>query len=184
MRVEHKPFRKPLKAIGRAQEGGVSGEEVWLKAYMALPYDIRGLWLSAWQSEQWNSLLSDHLHELFDSHLLYPVKIGVGGPLYFPTAPAGKQGRAKRTLVEQIGKTLEGLPETIQMPHSDLDLSQIDQYLSDHARPTMVHSEIEASEAVRDEMNGSAKRKRWKASLGFDLSPGAYATVLVKRLFH
>jgi tRNA(Glu) U13 pseudouridine synthase TruD len=146
---------------------------------MALPYDIRGLWLSAWQSEQWNSLLSDRLHELFDSHLLYPVKIGVGGPLYFPTAPAGKQGRAKRTLVEQ-----KGLPETIQMPHSDLDLSQIDQYLSDHARPTMVHSEIEASEAVRDEMNGSAKRKRWKASLGFDLSPGAYATVLVKRLFH
>ncbi len=184
MRVEHKPFRKPLKAIGRAVGEGLEGEELWLRSYMALPYDIRGLWLSAWQSEQWNSLLSDHLHELFDGHLLYPVKIGVGGPLHFPNAPAGKQGSAKRTLIEQIGNTLQNLPETIQMPHSDLDLSHIDQYLSDHARPTMVHSEIEASEAERDEMNSSAKRKRWKASIGFDLSPGAYATVLVKRLFH
>jgi len=183
LRVEHKPFRKPLKAIGRAQEEGKSGEELWLRAYMALPYDIRGLWLSAWQSEQWNNLLSDHLHELFDRHLLYPVKIGVGGPLHFPNAPAGKQGSAKRTLIEQIGNTLQNLPETIQMPHSDLDLSDIDQYLSDHPRPTMVHTEIETSEVERDEMNSSAKHKGWKASIGFDLPPGAYATVLVKRLF-
>jgi tRNA(Glu) U13 pseudouridine synthase TruD len=32
-------------------------------------------------------------------------------------------------------------------------------------------------------MNSSAKHKGWKASIGFDLPPGAYATVLVKRLF-
>ena len=184
MEVEHKPFRKPLKAVGRGVDKGVEGEDLWHQAYMALPYDIRGLWLSAWQSKEWNELLSETLQKEFPANLLHSVKIGVGGPLLFPNAPSGKRGTAKKHLIEDILKTLTTLPESIQMPHSELDLSKVDQHLSDHERPTMIHSDIDASEPERDELNGSARHKRWKTRLSFELPPGAYATVLVKRLFN
>ena len=48
----------------------------------------------------------------------------------------------------------------------------------------MIQSEINASEPVRDELNTKSKGKRWQIILDFELPPGAYATVLVKRLFH
>ena len=70
------------------------------------------------------------------------------------------------------------------MPHSDLDLSKIDQYLSNHNRSLMVHSELDASNPLRDELNKKSKGKRWQITLKFNLPPGAYATVLIKRLFH
>ena len=182
--VEHKPFRKLLKAVGRAEKEGIEGEEMWLMAYMSLPYDIRGLWLSAWQSNEWNNHLRDLLGDTFSSHLLYSVNIGIGGPLYFPQAPSGKRGAPKRHLIADIKNTLDGLPKILQMPHSDLDLSKIDQYLSNHKRSLMVHSELDASDPLRDELNKKSKGKRWQITLKFNLPPGAYATVLIKRLFH
>jgi tRNA(Glu) U13 pseudouridine synthase TruD len=184
LKVEHKPFRKPLKAIARAEKEGMEGEEMWLTAYMALPYDIRGMWLSAWQSNEWNNILRSNLGDVFSVHLLHSVNIGIGGPLLFPQAPSGKRGAPKRHLIADINDTLEELPETIQLPHSDLDLSEIDQYLSDHKRPIMIYSELNSSEPLRDELNKKNKGKRWQITLSFELPPGAYATVLIKRLFH
>jgi tRNA pseudouridine13 synthase len=184
IRPEHRPFSKPLKALARAREAGVEGEELWRRVYMALPYDIRGMWLSAWQSREWNNLLAELLFEQFGSHLLYSVNIGVGGPLLFPEAPSGKRGAPKRHLIADIQENLQELPETMEMPHSELDLTAIDQYLSNHPRPLFIHSKLDVSEGQRDEMSRSKKGKRWMVSLEFELPPGAYATVLIKRLFH
>ncbi len=184
LEVEHRPFRKPLKAIARAEKAGVEREELWRLAYMALPYDIRGMWLSAWQSNEWNGLLTNIFKDAFENHLLHSVNIGMGGPLFFPQAPSGKRGMPKRHLIRDIGEILKELPEVLQLPHSELDLSKIDQYLSNHKRSVMIQSEINASEPVRDELNTKSKGKRWQIILDFELPPGAYATVLVKRLFH
>ncbi|MDP6378415.1 MAG: hypothetical protein QF885_02065, partial [Candidatus Thalassarchaeaceae archaeon] len=107
-----------------------------------------------------------------------------GGPLLFPQAPSGKRGAPKRHLIADINEVLEELPELLQFPHSDLDLSEIDQYLSDHKRAIMIHSELDSSEPLRDELNKKSKGKRWQITLKFELPPGAYATVLIKRLFH
>lgn len=182
--VEHKPFRKPLKALARAKKEGAEGKDLWHQAYMSLPYDIRGMWLSAWQSNEWNTLLTNIFKEEFPPHLLYSVNIGMGGPLLFPQAPSGKRGMPKRHLIQDIGEVLSELPLVLQLPHSDMDLSEIDQYLSDHKRTTMIQSEINVSEPLRDELNAKSKGKRWQIILDFELPPGAYATVLVKRLFH
>ena len=184
IKPEHKPFSKLLKAQARALEAGVDDEEVWRRVYMALPYDIRGIWISAWQSREWNSDLAGLFESHFPHHLLYLVKIGVGGPFLFPEAPSGKRGAPKRHLISDIKETLEKLPETMEMPHSDLDLTAIDQYLSNHPRPLMINSEIGSTEEVRDEMNSRSKGKRWAITFDFELPPGAYATVLIKRLFH
>jgi tRNA pseudouridine13 synthase len=182
--LEHKPFFKLQKAYTRAIEGGENNQEIWRRVYMALPYDIRGMWLSAWQSNEWNNILADHIESNFPNHLIYPVKIGIGGPLLFPQAPSGKHGVPKSHLVSDIEETLEKLPETVEMPHSDLDLTAIDQYLSNHPRPLLIHSEVGSTEEVRDEMNSRSKGKRWAITFDFELPPGAYATVLIKRLFH
>ena len=40
------------------------------------------------------------------------------------------------------------------------------------------------NKTLRDELNRKSKGKRWQITLKFELPPGAYATVLVKRLFH
>jgi tRNA(Glu) U13 pseudouridine synthase TruD len=48
----------------------------------------------------------------------------------------------------------------------------------------MIHSELDSSEPLRDELNKKSKGKRWQITLKFELPPGAYATVLIKRLFH
>ena len=172
-----------IAKIAKTGQKSKNNEELWRRVYMAMPYDIRGMWISAWQSSEWNALLTELLEENFPDHLMRLVKIGVGGPLFFPEAPTGKRGAPKRQLISDILETLKELPETLQFPHSELDLSAIDQYLSDHHREVLIHSEIEASEPEIDEMK-KGKGKRWKTTIEFDLPSGAYATVLIKRLFH
>ncbi len=183
LKLEHRPHQKLIRAYNRATETGATAQELWRRVYMAMPYDIRGLWLSAWQSSEWNAHLSELLHEHLPSHLMREVEIGVGGPLYFPEVPSGKRGKPKRNLVERIEVILQNLPETLQLPHSDLNLSVIDQHLSGHHRPVMVRTPVTAEEEEVDEMR-KRRGKRWKVTLDFELPPGAYATVLVKRLFH
>ena len=184
VQVEHKLFFRQVKAFRKASQEGLAGEDLWREVYLSIPFDIRGIWLSAWQAAEWNHLLVKLLTEIFDKSQLYSVDIGVGGPLLYPESPAGKRGGAKRAIIEQLTIGMKSLPEQIKMPHSELDLSSIDQYLSSNMRPTWVEPTIEASVPEPDDLNGSPKHKRWKVNLSFDLPSGAYATVLVKRLFH
>jgi tRNA pseudouridine13 synthase len=181
--ISHKPLRKPLRAFGRAAKEGANEEESFKAAYLAMPRDLRGMWLSAWQSRCWNQKLAKLLNERFDEHLLHPVRIPTGDILLFPHAPAGRTGIAKHSLVENIATRFTEMPDSLQMQSEDL--TDIDGFLAEHDRACIIHpDEFSISEPERDEMNGSGKRKRWKTTLSFALPPGAYATVIIKRLFH
>lgn len=175
-RLEHKPLIRCVSAWRKADENP------WKAAYMAMPRDLRGMWLSAWQSRAWNQALTEALEDRFEDHLLQRVSLNTGDVLCYPHAPAGKRGTAKHSLIERIRTDLEQLPNSLPMPV--VDLSDIDGFVADHDRPTWIHPEIECTEPQRDERNGSARHKRWKVTLSFALPPGAYATNVVKRLFH
>ncbi len=181
--LSHKPLRKPIRAYARAIRSEADNVDPFKAAYLAMPRDLRGMWLSAWQSRRWNQSLAKLFSERFDEHLLHPVGIPTGDILLFPHAPAGRSGVAKHSLVQNITERLSDMPDSLPMQTEDL--SDIDGFLAEHDRPCIIHpSEFSISEPERDEMNGSGKRKRWKTTLSFSLPPGAYATVVIKRLFH
>lgn len=198
--IKHKPFRKPLRAFTSARDD----EDPFKAAYLALPRDLRGMWLSAWQSRVWNATLAGTIYDAFEDHLLHEVPIHCGGPLLYPHAPTGKRGAAKHTLIQDIANRMQKLPDTIptaapgiEVPHildliessgihpEDLDLSDCDGFVAAHERPTLIRpGDLELSQPRRDPRNGSQKHKRWEFTVSFTLPTGAYATNVIKRLFH
>ena len=125
----------------------------------------------------------------------------------YPRAPVGRRGRAKRSLIENIAQTLNTIPQVLEMPtldetrmghmHPSMQeritsigreghqmVKSLGIKMSNHERNTVVFpTDLEASEPILDDLNGSSKHKRWKCTLSFDLPSGSYATNVVKRLF-
>ena len=202
--IQYKPFKEVLRAW---KDKSNTPHKAMMAAYSAVPRSLRGLWISAWQSEIWNGVLRDIILNSYPDHLLRSIEIGVGGPLLYPRAPVGKRGKAKRSLIESIAQTLNTIPPVMEMP--TLDVTRIGHMhpsmqeriacisregyqlvrslgikMSNHERNTVVFpTDLEASEPILDELNGSNKHKRWKCTLSFDLPSGSYATSVVKRLF-
>jgi tRNA pseudouridine13 synthase len=176
-RLAHKPLIRPVSAWRRADE------DPWKAAYFAIPRNLRGMWLSAWQSRRWNEALTDLFEQTFASHLLHRVSLNTGDELCYPHAPPGKQGTAKHSLVESVTSDLSTLPDVLTMETQDL--SDCDGFLTAHDRTILIQpADLQCSEPEQDDRNGSSRNKRWKVTLAFDLLPGAYATNVVKRLFH
>tara|TARA_Y100000589_G_scaffold332184_1_gene390049 strand:+ start:630 stop:1874 length:1245 start_codon:yes stop_codon:yes gene_type:complete len=202
--IQYKPFKEILRAW---KDKSNTPHEAMIAAYSAVPRSLRGLWISAWQSEIWNGVLRDIILSSYPDHLLRCIEIGVGGPLLYPRAPVGRRGRAKRSLIENIAQTLNTIPQVLEMP--TLDETRIGHMhpsmqeritsisreghqmvkslgikMSNHERNTVVFpTDLEASVPILDDLNGSSKHKRWKCTLSFDLPSGSYATNVVKRLF-
>jgi tRNA pseudouridine13 synthase len=176
-RLEHKPLIRCVSAWRRAET------EPWKAAYLAIPRDLRGMWLSAWQSRDWNRQLTKELEGLFEDHLLQRVELNSGDVLSYPNAPPGKSGVSKHSLIEDISRNIQKIPATLPMRVEDL--SDVEGFLTDHSRDTVIHpGDLKCSSPQRDERNGNSRNKRSKCTLSFSLPPGAYATNVVKRLFH
>jgi tRNA pseudouridine13 synthase len=173
----------------------------WLRKH---PQDFRGailrteprwraLQVFAYQSWLWNEGVRQLLKDVVGIRHLVPVRYQAGS-LLFPRELSGEQAellaglafpllapgttfadpRVKRAalgVLEREGMTLASLavPGTPEIHFDPED------------RPLLVSpGRLAVSEARRDELN----RDRLRVNVAFTLPPGAYATLVVKRLFH
>ena len=159
-------------------------------AFARLRVDLRGLYLSAFQSHLWNQLLARVLREAIPSASRFDVELKTG-PLPFhrelPAAP-GADLLVRELPLPSARLHLEPGPELEQMEsvirEQGLELRELrvkhprDSFFSKGSRRAICLPGEVTQAAAADELYP----KRQKLTLGFDLPRGSYATVLVKRI--
>lgn len=159
-------------------------------AIARLNIDLRGLYLSAFQSAVWNRLLAAWLKRHCRPEQLLPVSLKLG-PVPFPQALEPEQRQVLRDLELPLpaarnkpepGEMLDLATEALT--DFGLELRELrvkyprDSFFSKGDRKAMMSVAGLTQQAAEDDMyNG-----RQKIRLQFDLPRGAYATMLVKRI--
>jgi tRNA pseudouridine13 synthase len=160
------------------------------KAFALIQTDLRGLYLSAFQSAVWNRMLSITLRERLPSEQLVDVPLKLG-PAPFLRRLFEHQAQELRELELPLpsarlhiepGPTLSLIEQTLKEFGMELREMRVkfprDSFFSKGDRKACVAVGQIASAVSDDEMYPG----RHKLSLNFDLPRGAYATILVKRL--
>ena len=173
----------------------------WLRAH---PDDFRGailrteprwraLQVFAYQSWLWNEGVKQYLRDVVGIQRLGAIRYQAG-TLLFPRELDGPQARLLRDrtfpllapgtrfddpVVEQAALSVLGRED---MNLSDLAVPGTPEiHFDPEERPLIVHpGRLTVAEAKRDELN----QDRFRVNVAFTLPPGAYATLVVKRLFH
>ncbi len=165
----------------------------WVRAFLQIDADYRALLLFTYQSWLWNEGVRRLLQLTFPRTSLFPMRYQAGTLLFhtdadpdvlawlrtatFPLlAPDTRlhEPRIAEAVAWVLGKeklTLEGL----RIPESRL------LYFKHEERPVLVQPQkLVLGRVAPDELN----RGYSKLNVAFTLSPGSYATLVVKRLFH
>jgi tRNA pseudouridine13 synthase len=173
----------------------------WLRAH---PDDFRGallrteprwraLQVFAYQSWLWNEGVKQYLRDVVGVPRLVSIKYQAG-TLLFPRELDGGQARLFRDRTFPLLAPATRLEDPVVERAALSVLAREDMKLADLAvpgtpeihfdpedRPLFVHpGRLTVAEAKPDELN----RGRLRVNVAFTLPPGAYATLVVKRLFH
>ncbi len=153
----------------------------------------RGLQVFAYQSWLWNEGVKQYLREVVGIQRLVAIRYQAG-TLLFPHELDAQQTRLLRErtfpllapatrfadpAVERAALSVLGRED---MKLSDLAVPGTPEiHFEPEERPLIVHpGRLTVAEARRDELN----HDRLRVNVAFTLPPGAYATLVVKRLFH
>lgn len=165
-------------------------------AFARISVDLRGLYLSAWQSVLWNRLLTRFQQASFPADSLRPFAL-LSGPGVFVCPPAGSQQTAlpdSATLLQYelplpsaridrppglIGDLLDQVLQEEQIELRQLRVKYPrDSFFSKGTRRAVIQPADVTAAAADDELYS----RRRKLTLQFALPRGSYATILVKRL--
>ena len=152
--------------------------------------DLRGLYLSAYQSALWNRLLSRYLEAQCVGGDLHRIDL-LSGPCVVPIHLSAEAAAALQATqlplpcarIErpegQIGDLLDAvlLEEKIELRELRVKYPR-DSFFSKGTRAAMILPAGLSASAADDDLYP----KRKKLTLAFDLPKGSYATILVKRL--
>ncbi len=165
----------------------------FLGAFLRTEPRWRGLQVFAYQSWLWNEGVKQYLRDVVGVARLVSIRYQAGTLLFpreldrdlvvllrektFPLLAPGSRftdprvEKAALSVLEREGQTLADL-RVKDTPQIHFDAEE---------RPLLVHpGKLVIGEARKDDLN----RGRLRVNLAFTLPPGAYATLVVKRLFH
>lgn len=152
------------------------------KAFALLNSDLRGIWLSAFQSAVWNRMLAQMITT--ES----PAAEHVGDALLpFPSCPQPVVARETlplpsarcKSLADDVGRICDTALQPYGMTLPEMKLSfPRDRWFSRGHRATFVRPIDLAHEFSDDDLHSGKQ----KAVLAFDLPRGSYATMLIKTL--
>jgi tRNA pseudouridine13 synthase len=158
-------------------------------AFTRLSVDLRGLYLSAYQSAIWNRVLNRLVEQQLSPTERVAVRLLSGPCAFFRTLPSSASDLSEMDLPLPSArlKLPDGpLLELIQsvVAEEDLELRQLrvkyprDSFFSKASRRAVVQADGLVTEADDDELYPNSR----KLQLTFQLPRGSYATVLVKRV--
>ena len=160
------------------------------RALALMRLDLRGLWLSAFQSAVWNRLLAESLRDLCRPEQLCEVEFGERAAPFFHSLdesqrwelgslelplPSGRLKLESGPLFDRLQRVLSefGLePRTMRVKYPR------DVFFSKGQRAAVYLPGNLRHESDRDEVYEG----RRKLTLSFELPRGSYATILIKRL--
>lgn len=155
--------------------------------------ELRGLHLSAYQSFLWNRLLAGWLHGNLRPEQIIPIRLRQGD-VPFPRGLDDPQRDALARLSlplpsaqlmladeDPVKRLLDGILADDGVRLEDFRLKEFrNLFFSRGNRAALCLPRNLSHESAVDELH----RKKQKLSLAFDLPPGSYATLIVKRIMH
>jgi len=185
----------PFKAVARYRNVLVhlrEDPEDWAGAFLEIEPRYRALLLFEYQSWLWNEGVRRLLQRMVDEHDLISLRYQAGR-LLFPREIGGDVLRDLRDRTFPLlapdseysdEATRHAAEETLQRERislQDLELAHLPGMFFKHEeRPVLIHpGKLVVSEPRPDELN----RGRLRVNVAFTLPPGAYATLVTKRLF-
>jgi len=162
-------------------------------AFCNLNIDLRGLYLSAFQSALWNRMLTRRLTENAVPESIIPFELNSGPACFVTSFLSPWSGSVASPIEDELplpsargkleeGPTLDLLNAVVA--EEGLEKRQLrvkyprDSFFSKSCRKTVIAIPELDFESADDELYP----KRQKVKLAFDLPRGSYATILVKRL--
>ena len=162
-------------------------------AFCNLNIDLRGLYLSAFQSALWNRMLARRLTENAAPESIIPFELKSGPACFVTSFLSPWSGSNAAPLEDELplpsargkieeGPTLDLL--NVVVAEEGLEKRQLrvkyprDSFFSKSTRKTVIEIPDLDFESTDDDLYP----KRQKVKLAFDLPRGSYATILVKRL--
>ena len=159
-------------------------------ALARISVDLRGLYLSAFQSALWNRLLTRFQETVCASETLRPFDL-LSGRCVFPCQPADAADSILQSTelplpcarIERPAGLIGDLLDVV-LQEEQIELREIrvkyprDSFFSKGVRRAIIHPAGLSCEIADDELHS----QRHKMLLTFDLPRGSYATILVKRL--
>jgi tRNA pseudouridine13 synthase len=153
--------------------------------------ELRGLYLSAYQSYLWNRTLALWLRQLARPEQLLPVRLRLGEAPFYRGLDEEQFRRLEATMLPLASARLkleEGDPRgelvSAVLREEGLELAQMklkgfrEMFFSRGERPALcLPRELEGTSAADERHTG-----RLKMQVAFELSRGSYATLIVKRL--
>ncbi|HZI13029.1 MAG TPA: tRNA pseudouridine(13) synthase TruD [Myxococcus sp.] len=166
----------------------------WLRAFMQIDADYRAMQLFTYQSYLWNEGVRRYLQLLLPREQLFPMRYQAGTLLFHRDASPevlralrdatfpllAHDSTFKDPKVEEAVRWVLGR-EKLQL--SDLRIPEAERrlYFKHEERPILVFPhKLVIGRTQNDEIN----RGEIKVNVAFTLPPGAYATLVIKRLFH
>ena len=160
------------------------------RAFALLPVDMRGLYLSAFQSDLWNRCVAVWLKQHIPDASLFDVDLGNGRYPFVRTLPAAIPAEFFQTSLPLPSARLH-LEESPLLPlyesvlaERGLTLRELrvkyprDSFFSKGERLAMLQVKPDAAQLGDDDQYPGQKR----VTLQFALPRGAYATIVIKRL--
>jgi len=159
-------------------------------ALARISVDLRGLYLSAWQSALWNRLLTRFQETVCGPESLRPFEL-LSGRCAFPVQPSSDAIKTLESTELPLPCARIDRPEGLigdlldaVLQEEKVELREIrvkyprDSFFSKGMRKAIIHPAGLHCATADDELHP----QRHKMQLTFDLPRGSYATILVKRL--
>ena len=166
----------------------------WVRAFLQIDADYRALLLFTYQSYLWNEGVRRYLQLLLPREHLFPLRYQAGTLLFHRDANPEVLRALRDATFPLLGPTSTFKDPKVQeavdwvlarekLSLKDLVIEETPKmlYFSSEERPVLVFPhKLVLGRPQRDEVN----RGDMKINVAFTLPPGAYATLVVKRLFH
>ncbi|MEZ6032172.1 MAG: tRNA pseudouridine(13) synthase TruD [Planctomycetaceae bacterium] len=187
-RLDHSPRRRIVDHLANSVKAGRHPD--FRGALTRICVDLRGLYLSAYQSALWNRWLTRVIENQTGTVTVAPFDL-LSGRGVFPLTVSPEAAAALRDTELQLPCARidrpAGLPGElldIVLREEDIQLRELrvkyprDSFFSKGLRRAIVNPESLSSMVHADELHEHS----WKLLLSFELPRGSYATILVKRL--
>jgi tRNA pseudouridine13 synthase len=166
----------------------------WVRAFLQIDADYRAMLLFTYQSYLWNEGVRRYLQLLLTREQLFPMKYQAGTLLFHRDAnPEVLRGLREATFpllgpdtVIKDPRVKEAVDWVLGREKLTLEQLRIEEaprmlYFKSEERPVLVFPQkLVVGRTQRDEIN----KGDVKVNVAFTLPPGAYATLVIKRLFH
>jgi tRNA pseudouridine13 synthase len=163
-------------------------------AFVRIPQPDRRMYLGAFQSALWNRVLAETIRTALDAGEIFPVEIGRASVPFFrsirpPSAaeiliqPLPLPSARERQELGPLAECYERVAAEFGLECRTLRVKYPrDSFFSRGSRAAVFQPRALSETVTQDELAERTGPERRKITLRFDLPPGCYATVLIKRV--